>query len=149
MTPPPPPHFVTFSAFLPPSSETFPLPIDCTDLPAHTVTYVSASPTRFYKRPSSRIFSTCFVLSARSRVCVFTAAWLHIPDISFFAIHMGPSSVRFSTLFVVSAHSRVCMFLCLSTPAWLHLPDISIFAIATHYFSRFTAFFMYDQHLRR
>jgi hypothetical protein len=42
-------------------------------------------------------------------VCVFTAAWLHIPDISFFAIHMGPSSVTFSARFVVSAHSRVCV----------------------------------------
>jgi len=46
--------------------------------------------------------------SLPDRVCVFTAAWLHIPDISFFAIHMGPSSVTFSTLFV-SAHSRVCV----------------------------------------
>jgi hypothetical protein len=41
-------------------------------------------------------------------VCVFTAAWLHILDISFFAIHVGPSSVTFSTRIGVSAHSRVC-----------------------------------------
>ena len=27
-------------------------------------------------------------LPDRARVCVFTAAWLHIPDISFFAIYM-------------------------------------------------------------
>jgi len=40
--------------------------------------------------------------------CVFTAAWLHIPDI-FFAIHMGPSSVTFSTRVGVSARSRVCV----------------------------------------
>ena len=65
--------------------------------------------------------------------CVFTGAWLHIPDISFFAIHMGPSSVTFSTRFVVSAYVR--MFPCLLAPAWIHLPDISIFAIATHSFS--------------
>jgi len=75
--------------------------------------------------------------SLPDRACVFTAAWLHIPDISFFAVHMGPSSVTFSTRFVVSAHSRVCVFLCLSAPAWLHLPEISIFAIATHSFSHF------------
>jgi hypothetical protein len=41
------------------------------------------------------------------RVCVFIAAWLHIPDITFFAIHMGPSSVTFSTCVGVSAHSRL------------------------------------------
>jgi len=70
MTSPPPPHFVTFSASLRPSSDIFPLPIDCTDLPAHTVTCVSASPTRVYMRSSSRRFSAYFVLSARSRVCV-------------------------------------------------------------------------------
>ena len=40
--------------------------------------------------------------------CVFTATWLRIPDISFFAIDMGPSSVTFSTRVGVSAHSRVC-----------------------------------------
>ena len=41
-----------------------------TDLPAHMVTCVSASPTRVYMRSSSRRFSAYFVLSARSRVCV-------------------------------------------------------------------------------
>jgi hypothetical protein len=75
--------------------------------------------------------------SLPDRVCVFTAAWLHIPDISFFAIHMGPSFVTFSTRFVVSAPWRVCVFLCLLSPAWLHLPDISISALATHSFSHF------------
>ena len=70
--------------------------------------HVCVANTRVHMRPSSRRSSACFVLSARSRVCVFTAAWLHIPDISFFAIHMGPSSVTFSTRVGVSAHSRVC-----------------------------------------
>ena len=71
----------------------------------HSYVRVCVANTRVHMRPSSGRFSTCFVLSARSRVCVFTAAWLHIPDISFFAIYMGPSSVTFSTRFVVSAHS--------------------------------------------
>jgi hypothetical protein len=74
--------------------------------------------------------------SLHDRACVFTVAWLHIPDISFFAIHMGTSSVTFSTRFVVSAHSRVSVPMSL-TPAWLHLQGISIFAIATHSFSHF------------
>jgi len=109
MTSPPPPHFATFSAFLRPSSDIFPLPIDCTDLPAHTVTCVSASPTRVFTwdrllEDSPRVSS-----SLPDRVCVFTAAWLHILDISFFAIYRGPSSVTFSTRFVVSADSRVCV----------------------------------------
>jgi hypothetical protein len=71
--------------------------------------------TRVYMRLSSGRFYTCFVLSACSRVCVcvFNAAWLHIPDISFFAIHMGPS-LTFLARFVVSAHSRVCS--CVSQP---------------------------------
>jgi len=63
---PPPPHFVTFSAFPRPSSDVFPLPIDCTDLPANTVTCVSASPTRVYMRPSSPRVSS----SLPDRVCV-------------------------------------------------------------------------------
>jgi len=88
---------------------------------------VCVANTRVYMRLSSGRLSTCFVLSARSRVCVFTAALLHIPDISFFAIHMGPSQRASS-----SPPTHVCVFVCLSTPAWLHLPDISIFAIATH-----------------
>ena len=109
MTSPPPPHFATFSAFLRPSSDIFPLPIDCTDLPAHTVTCVSASPTRVFTwdrllEDSPRVSS-----SLPDRVCVFTAAWLHILDISFFAIYRGPSSVTFSTRFVVSANWRACV----------------------------------------
>jgi hypothetical protein len=103
-----PPHFVTFSAFLHPSSNIFPLLNGCTDLSANTVTCMSASPTRVFTwdrllEDSPRVSS-----SLPDRVCVFTAAWLHIPDISFFAIHLGPSSVMFSTRIGVSAHSRVC-----------------------------------------
>jgi hypothetical protein len=60
----------------------------------------------------------CNVLNALRRLrpltgvcslCISTPAWLHLPDISVFAIHMGPSSVTFSTRFLVSAHSRVCV----------------------------------------
>jgi hypothetical protein len=109
MTSPPPPHFVTFSAFLCLYSDIFPLPNDCTDLPANTVTCMSASPTRVFTwdrllKDSLRVSS-----SLSDRVCVFTAAWLHVPDISFFVIHMGPSSVTFSTRVGVTAHSRVCV----------------------------------------
>jgi hypothetical protein len=53
--------------------------------------------------------------SAWSRWCVLTAAWLHIPDISFFALHIGPSSITFSTRFVVSAHSHVSVSMSLKT----------------------------------
>ena len=108
MKSPPPPHFVNFSAFLRLTSDIFPLPNDCTDLPANSVTCMSASPTRVFTwdrflEDSSRVSS-----SLPDCVCAFTAAWLHIPEISFFAIHMGPSSVTFSTRVGVSAHSRVC-----------------------------------------
>jgi len=110
MTSPPSPHFVTFSAFIRPSSEIFPLPNDCTDLPANTVTCMSASPTRVFTwdrllEDYPRVSSS---LPDRVCVCVFTAAWLHFPDISFFAIDMRPSSITFSTCVGVSAHSRVC-----------------------------------------
>ena len=77
----------------------------------HSHVRVCVTNTRVYMRPSSGRFSTCFVLSALT--CVFTAAWLRIPDISFFAINMGPSSATFSARFVVSAHSRVCVRLSL------------------------------------
>jgi len=58
-------------------------------------------------RPLSPIARACVCVCVC--VCVFTATWLHIPDISYFAIHMGPSSLTFSMRFVVSAHSRVCV----------------------------------------
>jgi len=92
-----------------PSSDIFPLPNDYTDLPVYTITCVSASPTQVstwdrHLEDSQRISSS---LPAPMRV--FTAAWLRIPDIYFFAIHMGPSSVTFATRFFVSAHSRVCV----------------------------------------
>jgi len=50
MTSPTPPHSVTFSAFLRPSSDIFPLPNDYTDLPTHIVTCVSASSTHVFTR---------------------------------------------------------------------------------------------------
>jgi len=133
MTSPPPPNSVTFSTFLRPSSDIFPLPNDYTDLPAHTVTCVSASPTRVYTRPSPGRFSTCFILSARSHVCVHR----HVVTYS------GHFLLRYShgTFFcnLLNALRRLrpitCVFVCLKTPAWLHLPDISIFATATHSFS--------------
>jgi hypothetical protein len=88
------------------------LPNDCTDLPANTATCISTLPTHVLTwdcllEDSPRVSS-----SMPDRVCVcvcvFTSAWLHVPDISFFAIHMGPSSVTFSTRVSVSTHSRVC-----------------------------------------
>jgi hypothetical protein len=77
-------------------------------LPAITVMCMSALPTCMFTwdhllEDSPRVSS-----SLPDRVCVFTTAWLHIPDISFFAIHMGAPSVTFSTRISVSAHSRVC-----------------------------------------
>jgi len=116
MTSPPPPHYVTFSAFLRPSSDIFPLPNDYTDLPAHTVTCVSASPTRVYTRPSPGRFSTCFILSARSHVCVHR----HVVTYS------GHFLLRYShgTFFcnLLNALHRLRPLTCVcSTPAWLHL----------------------------
>jgi hypothetical protein len=138
MTSPPPPHFVTFSAFPRPSSDIFPLPIDCTDLPANIVTCVSASPTRVYMRPSSPRVSS----SARSRVCVHCRV----------VTYSRPFLLRYShgTFFcnVLNALRRlrpltcVCSCLSIPPPAWLHLPDISIFAIATHSFSHFCSCFL-------
>ena len=106
MTSPRPPHSVT-SAFLRHSSDIFPLLNDCIDLPAHTVTCVSASPTRVFTWDCLLEDSPHVSSSLPDHVCVF-AAWLHIPDISFFAVHMR-LSVPFSTRFIVSAHSRVCV----------------------------------------
>jgi hypothetical protein len=72
---------------------------------------------------------------------MFTAAWLHIPDISFFAVYMICVRYSHGTFFcnVLNALRRLrpitCVFQCLPTPVWLHLPDISTFAVATHSFS--------------
>jgi hypothetical protein len=108
MTSPPHPYYVTFTAFLRPSSKYISLDEGLNKLGStHSHVPVCVAITHFDMRPSSGRFSTCFVLSAL-RMCVFIAAWLHIPDISFFAIHMEPSSVT-STHFVVSAHTRVCV----------------------------------------
>ena len=105
----------------PPSRDIFPLLNDCTDLTVHTVTCVSASPTRMLTwdrllEDSPRISS-----SLPDRVCVCVCVCLPprgyifwtFPSLlytwSVFAIYMGPSSVTFSTRFVFSAHSRVCV----------------------------------------
>jgi len=96
---------------------------------AHSHVRVCVANTRVYMRPSSGRLSTVSS-PLPARVCVFTAAWLHIPDIFFFAILMGPSVT--ATRFVVCAHSRVCVRVSLNPHV---VPDISIFAIATHSFS--------------
>ena len=113
----------------------FPLPIDCTDLPAHTVTCVSASPTRVYMRSSSRRFSAYFVLSARSRVCVHRRVVTYSGHFLLRCSHGTFFCNVLTALRRLRPLTGVCVFVCLSTPAWLHLPDISIFAIATHSFS--------------
>ena len=137
----------------------------------HCHVRVCVANTRVYMRPSSERFCTCFVLCARSRVCspsygyifrtfplcpiacVFTAVWLHIPDISSvpdrvcvhrrMVTHSGHFLLRYSHQTFLQSSQRAsssppthgCVFVCISPPAWLHLPDISLFTLATHSFS--------------
>jgi hypothetical protein len=70
MTSPPPPHYVTFSAFLRPSTDIFPLPIDYRHAKPHSHVRFCVANTRVYLKPPSGRFSTCFVVSARLRVCL-------------------------------------------------------------------------------
>jgi hypothetical protein len=133
MTSPPPPHFVTFFAFLRPSSDIFPLPNDCTDLTAHTVTCVSASPTRVLTwdrllEDSPRVSSSlpdcvcvcvCVCVCLPPRGHIFRTFPSLLCTWSVFAIHMGPSSVTFSPRFVVSAHSRVCSSVSQPPPGYI------------------------------
>jgi len=114
-------HILSPFCLPPPFQRHFPLAewLHRLDSP-HSHVRVCVANTRAYVRPSSGRFSTCFVLSARSYVCVCVCVCSplrgHIfrtfPSLlytwSVFAIHMGPSSVTFSTRFVVPAHSRVC-----------------------------------------
>jgi len=90
--------------------------------------------TRAYMRPSGR-FSTCFVVSARSRVCV--CVYRHVVTYSEnFVLRCSHGAIFCNFLNVLRRLCPItCVYLCLSTPAWLHLLDISIFAIATHSFS--------------
>ena len=88
----PPTHSVTFSAFIPPSCDIFPLPNDYTDLPTLPVTCVSVSLARVFTSDlllepyqclsSSLLAHVCVCVC----VCVSTPAWLNNPDISFFPI---------------------------------------------------------------
>jgi hypothetical protein len=103
MTSPLPPHYVTFSAFHRPSSDIFPLT---------TPTCQSTQSRAYLHHQHECLHGTVIrkILHVFRPLCPLAcAAWLHIPDISFFAIRMGPSSLTFSTRFVVSAHSRVCV----------------------------------------
>jgi len=134
VTSPPPPHIVTFSAFLLPSGDIFPLPNDCTDLPANSHVHVCVANTRVHMRLSSGRFSTCFVLSARSRVCFHRRV----------VTYSGHFLVRYSrgtfSCNGLNARRRLRPLTCVcSTPAWLYLPDISIFTIVTHFFSHICA----------
>jgi hypothetical protein len=94
----------------------FPCRIHRLDSP-HSHVRVCVANTRAYMRLSCGRFCTCFVLSARSCVCVCSSPRGYIfrtfPSLlytwSMFAILMGPSSVTFSTHFIASAHSRVCV----------------------------------------
>jgi len=113
MTSPPPPHYVTFSAFLRPSSDIFPLPNDYTDLPAHTVTCVSASPTRVFTwdrllEDSPRVSS-----SLPSRVCSPQRGYVFrtFPSsLLTWDLLLQPSQRASS-----SPPTHVCAFVCLST----------------------------------
>ena len=130
MTSPTPPHSVTFSAFLRPSSDIFPLPNDYTDLPTHIVTCVSASSTHVFTRDRLLEDSPRVSSFLPDRVCVHRRM----------VTYSGHFLLRYShgTFFcnVLNARRRLRPLKCVcSTPAWLQLPDISIFAIATHSFS--------------
>jgi len=131
MTSLPPPHFVTFFRLPPPFQRHISLAEWLHRLASqHSHVHVCIANTRVHMRPSSGRFSTCFVLSARSRVCVHSRV----------VTYSGHFLLRYShgTFFcnVLNARRRLRPLTCVcSTPAWLHLPDISIFAIATHSFS--------------
>jgi len=131
----------------PPSRDIFPLLNDCTDLTVHTVTCVSASPTRMLTwdrllEDSPRISSS---LPDRVCVCVCVCVYRRVVTYSghfrLCYIHDLCSLFTWDLLLWRSQRAssspptHVCVFLCLSTRVSLHLPDISIFAIATHSFS--------------
>jgi hypothetical protein len=104
-TSPPPSHYITF----PPSSG-----LPATHFPCRmtTQTFQRTHSRACLSRQHVYLHETvfCNILNVFYPLCpcacVFSDAWLRIPDISFFAIHMGPSSLTFSTRFVVTAHSH-------------------------------------------
>jgi len=84
--------------------------------------------TRFDMRPSSGRFSTCFVLSARSRVCVHSRVATYSGHFLLRYFH-GTSLCNLKALRRLRPHTCVCS--CVSQ----QLPDVSIFSIATYSFS--------------
>ena len=96
----------------------------------HSHVHVCVANPRVHMRPSSGRFSTCFILSARSRVCVHCRV---VTYSGHFLLHYSHGTFFCN---VLNACRRLRPLTCVcSTPAWLHLPYISIFAIATHSFS--------------
>jgi hypothetical protein len=101
----------------------------------HSHVRICVTNTSVYMGPSSGRFSTCFILSARSRACVHCRVVTYSRHLLLCYSHGTFFCNLLNTLLRLRPLTCVCVFVSLSTPAWLHLPDISIFAIAAHSFS--------------
>jgi hypothetical protein len=127
MTSPPPPHFVTFSAFQQHISLAEWLHRHASQ---HSDTHVFIANTHVHMRPPSVRFSTYFILSARSRVYVHC----HVVTYSRHFLLRYSHGTFFCNVLNVRLRLHPLTDVC-STPTWSHLPDISIFPVATHSFS--------------